>query len=444
MSESTQRVDTLIHAGWVIPVNANQDILEDHSVAISGGKISAIMPTAEAKQQLQAQNTYDLSAHAVIPGLINAHGHAAMTLFRGKADDLELMTWLNDHIWPAEAECVCADFVRDGTKLAIAEMLRCGTTTYSDMYFFPDTAAQVAIDANIRAQITFPIMDFPTSWAQNHEEYFSKGLAVYEQFKQAELINIAFGPHAPYTVSDAPIEKIAQLSADMNAMVQMHIHETPHEVAEGIKQFGKRPMQRLADLGLLSSRLQCVHMTQIDDSDIELLKQYGSHTVHCPESNLKLASGFSPVDRLLKSGVNVALGTDGAASNNDLDMIGEMRTAAILAKAVRQDAEALSAYEALKMATLNGAKALGIDDITGSLEPGKAADIAAIRLDELENLPLYNPVSQLVYTASSRQVTHVWVNGKLTLDNRELTTLDIAEVKQLVANWKSRILSTRA
>ncbi|RDH43141.1 TRZ/ATZ family hydrolase [Zooshikella ganghwensis] len=440
MSEK-KTVDTVIEAGWVIPVTADKEVLKNHALVINDGTIVAITPNEQVLDQFQPANHQQLPNHALIPGFINTHCHAAMSFFRGKADDLPLMTWLNEHIWPAESQWVSAEFVHDGTQLAIAEMLRCGTTTFSDMYFFPEVAAKVALDAKIRSQISFPIMDFPTPWAKDPDEYLHKGLEVFDQFRHQSMTRIMFGPHAPYTVSDEPLKRIATLSEQLDAAIQMHIHETPTEVNDGLAKTGKRPLQRLHDLGLLSPRLQCVHMTQITEADIQLLQQTGAHVVHCPESNLKLASGFSPVDQLLKAGINVSLGTDGAASNNDLDILSEMRTAALLAKAVAEDAEALSAHEALAMATINGAKTLGIDDITGSLEVNKAADITAINLDELENLPMYHPVSQIVYTASSRQVTHVWVNGHLVLNNRELTTLDIDYLKANALRWKEKIIT---
>ncbi|MBU2704636.1 TRZ/ATZ family hydrolase [Zooshikella marina] len=440
MSEK-KTVDTVIEAGWVIPVTADKEVLKNHALVINDGTIVAITPNEQVLDQFQPANHQQLPNHALIPGFINTHCHAAMSFFRGKADDLPLMTWLNEHIWPAESQWVSAEFVHDGTQLAIAEMLRCGTTTFSDMYFFPEVAAKVALDAKIRSQISFPIMDFPTPWAKDPDEYLHKGLEVFDQFRHQSMTRIMFGPHAPYTVSDEPLKRIATLSEQLDAAIQMHIHETPTEVNDGLAKTGKRPLQRLHDLGLLSPRLQCVHMTQITEADIQLLQQTGANVVHCPESNLKLASGFSPVDQLLKAGINVSLGTDGAASNNDLDILSEMRTAALLAKAVAEDAEALSAHEALAMATINGAKTLGIDDITGSLEANKAADITAINLDELENLPMYHPVSQIVYTASSRQVTHVWVNGHLVLNNRELTTLDIDYLKANALRWKEKIIT---
>jgi 5-methylthioadenosine/S-adenosylhomocysteine deaminase len=307
------------------------------------------------------------------------------------------------------------------------------------MYFFPEAAAKAAFESGIRAQITFPVFDFPSAWGQGPDEYLSKGLALNDDYRSNELITIGFGPHAPYTVSDEPLQRIATIAEEMQAPIQIHLHETAFEVEESIKNTGKRPIQRLADLGLLSPLTQCVHMTQINEEDLELLKSTGAHIVHCPESNLKLASGFCPVDTLQQSGINVALGTDGAASNNDLDLLAELRTAALLAKGVSGNASALNAHQALRMATLNGAKAMGIDHLTGSLEAGKAADVIAIAFDELESLPLYNPASQLVYTQRSHRVTHSWVNGKCLMRDRQLQTLSEHEIITKAQRWQKKI-----
>lgn len=439
MSTTLPGIDLLIKARWIIPVIPENRILENCALAIHQGKILAIIPADGAEQRYNARDIINLGSHAVIPGLVNAHGHAAMSLLRGYADDHPLHTWLNDHIWPAEGRWVSEDFVRDGTDLAIAEMIKTGTTCFADMYFYPEQAAQACLDASIRCQLAFPILDFPTAWGLGPDEYLSKGLSLHDTFRSNHLINIAFGPHAPYTVSNAPLQKIAVLAHEMDMPIHIHLHETAQEVSDSIKQYGCRPSQRLMDLGLLSPLTQTVHMTQIDDSDISLLQTSGAHVIHCPESNLKLASGFCPVDRLLKAGINVAIGTDGAASNNDLDLFSEVKTAALLAKAVAGDATALSAHTALRMATLNGAKALGLDEHIGSLEIGKAADITAIDLGELAMQPVYNPASQLVYTHSGQAVTHVWVEGKCLLKNRELQTLNEREILGKANWWRKQI-----
>jgi len=434
-----ETIDTLIHARWIVPVNAKRDVLTDHSLAIRDGRIVDILPTDDAKTQYQAGNTMDLGDQALIPGFINAHGHAAMAMFRGLGDDLELMTWLNDHIWPAEGAWVSDDFVGDGTELAIAEMIRSGTTTFSDNYFFPAAAAERVLKAGVRAQLCFPTIDFPTNWAKTPDEHIDLGMKVVEQYKGNDHLKVMFGPHAPYTCSDEPLIRIRDLAKKHDLMIQMHVHETQTEVDGELDKRGNRPVRRLKELGLLNDQFQAVHMTALNDDDIADVIETGAHIVHCPESNLKLASGFCPVDTLQKQGVNVALGTDGAASNNDLDMLGEMRTAAMLAKAVGQSAVALPAMEALAMATINGALAMGWDSEIGSLEVGKRADITAIRLDDLESQPVYDPVSHIVYASTRDQVSNVWVDGKQLLADRELTSLDKDGIISNTRQWRDRI-----
>ena len=434
-----ETIDTLIHARWIVPVNRSRDVLVDHSLAIRDGRIVDILPTDTAKAQYQAGNTMDLGDQALIPGFVNAHGHAAMAMFRGMGDDLELMTWLNDHIWPAEGAWVSDEFVGDGTELAIAEMIRSGTTTFSDNYFFPAAAAERVIKAGVRAQLCFPTIDFPTNWAKTPDEHIDLGMKVVEQFKGHDHLKVMFGPHAPYTCSDEPLIRIRDLAKKHDLMIQMHVHETQTEVDGELEKRGGRPVRRLKELGLLTNQFQAVHMTALNEEDIADIVETGAHIIHCPESNLKLASGFCPVDTLQKQGVNVALGTDGAASNNDLDMLGEMRTAAMLAKAVSKSAVALPAMEALAMATLNGAIAMGWDSEIGSLEIGKRADITAIRLDDLESQPVYDPVSHIVYASTRDQVTNVWVDGRQLLNNRELTTLDKEGIISNTRQWRDRI-----
>lgn len=438
---SKQTLDTLIHAKWIIPVVPKDCVLEDHSILLQDGKIVGLAPQTEARDKYQAAQTFELDNHAIIPGLINAHGHSAMSLFRGIADDLPLMEWLNDHIWPAEGKWVSEDFVRDGTKLAIAEMIRGGTTCFSDMYFFPDIAAQVAEEVGMRAQLCCPVLDFPTIWGAGPEEYLEKALNLAVKYAESDLVEIGLGPHAPYTVSDAPLENIRDLVKEHELPVQIHLHETQHEVDEAIQNNGQRPIKRLADLGLITQDipLQCVHMTALNDEDIEALKASNASVIHCPESNLKLASGFCEVEKLLKAGVNVALGTDGAASNNDLDMFGETRTAALIAKPVAQSAAAVNAHTALQMATLNGAKALGIDQQTGSLEVGKSADLIAINMNHLNSQPSYDPISDIVYSVSANQVSHSWIKGHQQLNDGELLNLNQSELIIMAKSWAKKI-----
>ena len=431
--------ETLIHARWVIPVEPDGVVLEYHSIAIDEGRLSAILPSSEARRSYQAQLTLELDRHALIPGLVNTHTHAAMTLLRGIADDLQLMDWLQQHIWPAEQKWISEQFVHDGTQLAVAEMLRSGTTCFNDMYFFPEVTARVAANSGMRASVGMILLDFPTAYAEGPERYFAKGLALYEEYRHHPLIRCAFAPHAPYTVSDPPLKKVQILADELDLPVHIHLHETASEIETSLKTCGKRPLQRLQQLGLLSPALLGVHMTQLEPAEIQQIGESGTSVVHCPESNLKLASGFCPVQRLIDAGINVALGTDGAASNNDLDMLGEMKTAALLAKAVHGDASALPARSVLRMATLNGARALGLADETGSLEVGKWADITAVDLETLETSPLYNPVSQLVYAASREQVTDVWVAGQHVLKERELTHLESRKLIHRALDWQERI-----
>jgi 5-methylthioadenosine/S-adenosylhomocysteine deaminase len=432
-------IDTLIHAKWIIPVEPKNTVHENYSVAIKDGKIEAILPTDKACAKFTATEEHNLGNHALIPGLVNAHTHAAMNLFRGLANDLPLMDWLNNHIWPAETKWVNPDFVKDGTELAIAEMIRSGTTCFNDMYFFPDQTAEVCTHVGMRVVVGLILIDFPTAWAKDADEYIFKGEQVHDTYRHDPLINTAFAPHAPYTVSDEPLKRISVIAEELDIPIHMHIHETAFEVEQSIELHGKRPLQRLSELGLLSPRMLAVHMTQLEKAEIKELAKLSVSVVHCAESNLKLASGFCPVGELVKAGVNVCLGTDSAASNNDLDMLGEMRTAALLAKGVSNNSTCLDAHTTLKMATLNGAKALGLNDTIGSLKKGKQADIVAIDLNQLETAPLYDPVSQIVYSANRQQVSDVWIAGKQLLKDRELTNMEYSKLMEKAKEWEVKI-----
>lgn len=432
-------VATLLNARWIIPVEPEGQILEHHTLVIQDGRILALLPQAEAATRYAAETCLNLDQHVLIPGLINAHTHASMTLLRGLADDLPLMTWLQNHIWPAEARWVNPEFVHDGTLLAIAEMLRGGVTCFNDMYFFPEAAAAAAHTAGMRACVGLIAVDFPTAYARHLDEYLDKGLALHEVLKPESLLHTAFAPHAPYTVSASALERIGQLATDLNIPIHIHVHETAAEVAQFTAEHGCRPLQRLKQLGLWSPRLLAVHMTQVESAEIEPLAQAGVHIAHCPESNLKLASGFCPVARLDLAGINVALGTDGAASNNDLDLFGEMRFAALLGKSIAADAAALPAARVLRMATINAAQALGLAAEIGSLQPGKSADVIAVDLGAPETEPVYHPLSTLIYAAGRHQVTDVWVAGRRLLADRRLTTLDVAEIIQRARRWRDQI-----
>lgn len=432
------QVSHQINARWIITVDASNNVFENHALIIQDDSIIDLLPQSEASKYT-AQQITNLDDHALFPGLINAHTHASMSLLKGLADDMPLQEWLNDHIWPAETALADAEFVKDGSELAIAEMIKGGTTCFNDMYFFIEKTAETVIHTGIRANLGIPIIDFPTRWAKDLAEYISKGLAVRDQFNNDELITFSFSPHAPYTVSDHSLQTIQPLMNELGMSMHMHVHETANEVAQSVKEHGISPIDRLDELGLLGPELIAVHMTSLNETDIQKLKDYGVHIVHCPESNLKLASGFCPVSALFKAGINVALGTDGSASNNDIDMLGEMRTAALLAKGVSEKADALPAYQALRMATINGAKALGLDDKIGSLEIGKQADIAAINLNSIDTQPVYDVISTLVYAANRSQITDVWVAGKPLLKNSVLVTINEPDVLKKAQQWHTKI-----
>ena len=433
------KIDLLINSRWIIPVVPENRVFENCALAIDQQKIVGIYPQAEAKSKFDPASVVDLADHILMPGLVNAHGHAAMSLLRGYADDLPLQPWLEEHIWPVEARVLSAEFVADGTNLAMAEMIKTGTTCFADMYFFADTVAEQVQRSGMRSQIGFTVFDFPTAGGKDPDDYIHKGLQLRDSYKGDGLIKIACAPHAPYTVGDETLRRIATYANELDMAVHIHCHETAQEVADSLKLYGNRPLQRLDDLGVLLPQTQLVHMTQIDDNDIRLIQDNNCHVVHCPESNLKLASGFCPVGKLIDAGINVAIGTDGAASNNDLDLFGELKTAGLLAKAVANDASVLDAHAALRMATINGAKALGWDDQIGSLEAGKSADMIAVEISSLSQKPLYNPASQLVYCNAGSQVTHSWVAGKALLRERSLVTLDEENLIRRADAWRNQI-----
>lgn len=432
-------VDSLISARWIIPVVPERTILEHHTIVINNGIILDILPKEQALKRYDATHGLDFPRHVLTPGLINCHGHAAMSLFRGMADDYPLQTWLENYIWPAEGQWVSEEFVRDGTELAMIEMLRSGTTTFSDMYFFPNVVAKAASDAGMRAQITFPVFDFPSAWGQAPDDYIRKGLQVRDDFKHNDLIDVVFGPHSPYTVNDEAMKKVAMLAAELDINVHIHLHETQQEVDNELAASGQRPLQKLANFNLLTPRTQLVHMTALSDEDMELVKQSGAHIVHCPNSNMKLASGSCPIEQLQLADINIALGTDGAASNNSLDMFSEMRSAAMLAKLSSGNAAAFGAWQTLEAATLGGARAMGIEHSVGSLEIDKQADIIAVDMSAPELQPIYNPLSQLIYNNCGQLVSHSWINGQLVLADREPTTLKMSDCIRKANDWRDKI-----
>ena len=431
--------DLVIHAAWVLPVDPQDSVLNDHAVVIAGGRIQALLPSVEARRRYPTARELDLPEHLLIPGLVNAHTHTAMTLFRGLADDLPLMTWLQDHIWPAEQRWVSPEMILAGSRLAALEMLQSGTVCCNDMYYFPEVTAHAMAEAGMRAVVGLILLDFPTVYAEGPDQYLRQGLALHDHYQGHPLIHTAFAPHAPYTVSDTSLARVRTLADELEVPIHIHLHETAAEIDQSLRDHGARPLRRLQRLDLLGPNLMAVHMTQVEEEEIELLATTGTSVIHCPASQLKLASGFSPVARLREAGVNVALGTDGAASNNSLDMLGEMRLAALLAKGVAGSAAALPAHQALRMATLDGARALGLEEETGSLEVGKSADLVAIDLGHANTQPIHNPLSQLVYAANRSQVRHVWVAGRQLLRDGQPTTLDSREILDEARAWRARL-----
>lgn len=431
-----QHVDTLINARWVLPIAPQNTILDHHTLAIQDQTIVDCLPTADATKQYTATTTIDRSNHVVMPGLVNTHCHSMMTLFRGLADDLPLMEWLTKHMWPAEGDVMCAESIQDGTRLAIAEMLRGGTTTANDHYFFPIETADTFIQEGMRAGIGLMFMNVPNTWAKDEDEFHQKARDAYQNRQSSDLIDWVVAPQGPYTSSDRSLTLAKNMSDEFDLRIHMHMHETIDELNIDLKAHGKHPLQRLDDLGLLSEKFLAVHMVHVNEAEMALCQARGIHVSHCPESNLKLASGFAPIKQFLDAGINVSIGTDGAASNNDLDMWGEVRTASFIAKAVNSDPTVLPVQEALKMITLNGAKAMGLDHKIGSIEKGKLADVIAVDLGSYLTQPLYNPMSQLIYALNRLQVSDVWVAGKQLLDKGEFTQLDIEKTLAKAAKWQ--------
>ncbi|MCM2130680.1 TRZ/ATZ family hydrolase [Larsenimonas rhizosphaerae] len=439
LPEAAQQVDLLLECRWLLPMTDDQPSLEWQGVAIDKGLIVGYWPLEEARQRVMPDRVHALHQHAVIPGLVNAHNHAGMSLLRGYADDLPLMSWLNDHIWPAEARFMRGDFVADGTRLAMAEMIRSGTTTFSDMYLAPEDVVDSIAEFGMRAQLCTPLIDFDIPWSRNFTHGLEKTRALTDQIRPFPALSLAFGPHAPYTVSDESLTLLARAQQALGLPIQMHVHETADEVNQGVTAAGIRPIERLHRAGLLGPGFQAVHMTQLTESDMALVKSTGTSVIHCPQSNLKLASGMCPVKVLLDQGIPVALGTDGACSNNDLDMFDEMKTAALLAKGHSGNAQALPAMDALAMATREGARALGLGDITGQIRTGYAADITAVDLQALNTVPVHHPESALVYAVNSCQVSHVMVAGKLLLEHGQLTGIDEKALLDTVAQRLSEM-----
>ncbi|HEX7373865.1 MAG TPA: TRZ/ATZ family hydrolase [Steroidobacteraceae bacterium] len=434
-------VDTLVCARWVLPVEPVTHALDQHAVAIRNGRIVAVLPEQAALERFDAAQVVRRPSHVVLPGLVNAHTHAAMTLLRGRAENQTLGPWLKDTIWPLERRWIDPEYVRDGTELAIAEMLRGGTTCFADMHLWPDVVARTAAELHMRACVGLVVTDAPTRWAATPDEYIDKGLSLRDEYRGDPLVTPYFAPHAPYSVSDETLRRVRRLADELEMPVAMHLHETPWEIAQSLAKHGMRPLARIAGLGLASPLLIAVHMTQVEPVDVDTLADAGAAVVHCPESNLKLGNGVAPLAGLLGRGVRVALGTDGAASNNDLDLLGEARTAGLLAAGVGATPGTVIASDLLRMATLEGARALGLGETIGSLLPGKWADLCCIDLRRARSWPVHDVASALVYAASAQQVTDAWVAGRHVLADGTLRYLDEQSALERAEAWQARMES---
>jgi 5-methylthioadenosine/S-adenosylhomocysteine deaminase len=437
-----QRIDTLLECRWVAPVRPHGLLLEHHAIAVDGGRIVALLPSDIAQTRFEPRARVALADHLVTPGFVNAHTHAAMALLRGVGDDLPLQRWLGERVWPLEAGLVSAEFVYDGTRLAALEMLRAGTTCCSDMYFYPDQSARALRALGMRAVVGIIAIEFPTAYATDAEDYLRKGLAARDALRDDPLVSFTLAPHAPYTVADNTLARIAMLAEELDLPLHTHIHETEHEITESLAKHGTRPLARLDRLGLVSERLIAVHAVHLDATEISLLAQRGATVAHCPSSNLKLASGIAPIAALMNAGVNVALGTDGAASNNRLDLLSEARLAALLAKGASGDAAMAPAAAILEAATLSAARALGLAGRIGSIEEGKEADLVAFDLSGIETQPCFDPLSHLVYACGREQVSDVWVAGSHVVKKRQVIDASGASVSGAVmapvAAWQNR------
>jgi len=434
-----ESIDTLVTARWVVPVEPDGRVLEDHAVAILGGRILAVLPAAEARVRYAAREVVERPSHVLMPGLVNAHTHAAMTLLRGRAENLRLGPWLRDGVWPLERRWSGPEYVRDGTELAIAEMLRAGVTCFADMHLWPEVVAQTAAECHIRASIGLVVTEAATGWASTADEYIDRGMHLRDQYRGDPLLSTHFAPHAPWSVTDATLARVRRLADELDLPVALHLHETTWEIEESERKFGVRPLARLASLGLASPQLVAVHMAHVAPQDLDTLAECGASVVHCPESNLKLGAGVCPMPGLLGRGIRVALGTDGAASNNDLDVLGEARTAGLLASGVTAAPGSLVASDLLRMATLEGARVLGLGEVAGSLAPGKWADLCCMDLRSPCSWPVSDVAAAVVYAATSRQVTDTWVAGRRLFTDGSLIYLDEGAVLERAEAWRLRM-----
>ena len=437
-----KNVSIIISTSWIFTSDPESQLLSDYSVVIENDKIIDLVPQSKVFDEYEADNTYQLTDHILIPGLINTHTHAAMSLFKGFADDLPLQEWLNNHIWPAEKEFVNPSFVKDGSILGLSEMIKSGVTTFNDMYFFPDATAEAVKELGVRSNIGLVVLDFPTNYATDPEDYLLKGFEFRDKWRNEELITTSIAPHAPYSVSDEAFTLINTYSEELNINIHTHLHETQWEIEASIDKYGITPVQRLNNLGIIGPSLTAAHCVYLNDQDMGILAKNKVSIVHNPSSNMKLGSGIADVAKMLKQNLSVSLGTDSSASNNRLDIMEEMRLAALLIKGSTKSPESIPANEAIKMATINGAKALGLSSVIGSIEKNKKADLVAIDLSAIENQPIYNPISTLVYSSSRSDVSYVWIDGKIKLKEKSLVNIDEERIIQLAKKWQRKLKKT--
>lgn len=432
----------IISASWIFTSNSEGQLLSDYSIVIENDKIIDLVPQDKVFDEYEANDIYQLTDHILIPGLINTHTHAAMSLFKGFADDLPLQDWLNDYIWPAEKEFINSSFVKDGSILALSEMIKSGVTTFNDMYFFPSATAEAVKELGVRSNIGLVVLDFPTNYATDPEDYLLKGFEFRDKWRNEELITTSIAPHAPYSVSDEAFTLINTYSEELSMNIHTHLHETQWEIEDSIEKYGITPVQRLNNLGIIGPSLMAVHCVHLNDQDMATLAKNKVSIVHNPSSNMKLGSGIADIAKMLKQNLNISLGTDSSASNNRLDMMEEMRLAALLIKGSTKSPESFSANEAIKMATINGAKALGLESIIGSIEKNKKADLVAIDLNSIENQPIYNPLTTLVYSSSRSDVSYVWIDGEIKLKDKKLVKIDEKRIIQLAKKWQRKLKKT--
>lgn len=442
-TQQIKSVSKVLSPSWLVTAEKQQPILTDYSIVIEQDKILDILPTIEVHSVYQADQVVELPGQLIMPGMVNAHSHVSMSLMRGYADDLPLMTWLNDYIWPAERAVLSEAYVKDASLFGCAEMLQSGITTFNDMYFFPEATATAVKQSGIRANLGLVVIEFPSSYAEDAEAYLNKGFAAHDSWRDETRITTSIAPHAPYTVSNDTFEKVLTYSDQLDLTIHTHLHETVDEINESISAFGVRPIQRLDDLGVLSPQLIAAHAVHVTDSEIELLTNYGCHISHCPASNAKLGSGIAPVAQLHQHGVNICIGSDGVASNNRTDLFAEMRLAAMLCKGINQDAAILNAQALIEMVTINGAKALGLNETIGSITIGKQADLIAVNVSDLSIAPCYDPISHLVYACGREHVTHTWVDGELRYNDGCFSDIEPSELQSIIQRWQPEIQSLK-